>query len=77
MTKPWPTQLLLQRLTRPLKQWLSLGGDTRFQKYQVAPRPGAEKLRRRLLLRSSAGNPHESDSVRSFSGELRQPRTFG
>lgn len=38
--------------------WLAkqvfLAGPARYQKYQVAPRPGAQLLRRRLLLRAPA-----------------------
>ena len=54
MTNLWQTTEGFQRLILSLKQAFSPDIAARFEKYDVAPRRGAQTLRRRLLLRPQA-----------------------
>lgn len=51
MSNLWHLHPVLRRLEILLKHLLPQRAEIPFQKYEVAPRPGAESLRRRLLLR--------------------------
>lgn len=56
MTNLWHLHPVLRRLETLLKEMFPPQGEIPFRKYEVAPRPGAESLRRRLLLRSPGGH---------------------
>jgi len=52
MTNLWDCPPGVRRLIQILKQTFRPNVEAQFQKYDVTSRPGAEILRRRLLLRS-------------------------
>lgn len=69
MTNLWHLHPVLRRLEILLKQLFGPRGEIAFRKYEVARRPGAECLRRRLLLRA----PDRAAELR-LAGSLARSR---
>ena len=57
MTNLWDFHPGIRRLILMVKQRFWPSAEAQFQKYDVASRPRAETLRRRLLLRSQVNGP--------------------